>query len=73
MADLLIQMCSWQSPDILETCIESLKKSISVHSTLVVTLNDAEEKSIKYLMAQKIPFIALPFNSGTLGVDFSLL
>jgi uncharacterized protein YkvS len=72
MPKLTVQMCSWRSPEVLKTCINSLIKSLSVDTNIIVTLNEAEEESIKYLMALKIPFIALPFNSGTLGVDFSL-
>lgn len=67
----LIGLCSWNNPNLLSWCLESLLNSIDKNKDrIAVVLNEGDEKSITMLHQNKIPFIYNPENSGPLAIDF---
>ena len=68
---VLIGLCSWKNPSLLKKCIQSLINSLDLKKDgIAVVLNEADEESINFLKLLQIPFIALPNNSGPLGIDY---
>jgi len=67
----LIGLCSWNNPDLLKYCVDSLLFSINTSiDRIAVVLNQGDKKSIEYLYDRNIPFIFNPENSGPLAIDF---
>lgn len=68
---LLIGLCSWNNPELLKICIESILDDIDLDKDgIAVTLNEADHESISYLRSKKIPFVCLPENRGVLAIDY---
>lgn len=72
MNSLSVLMPSWRGPELLKVSIPAILRSFKGDSKLYVTLNDADDESIEICRANKVEFIALKDNWGTLGVDFFL-
>lgn len=67
----LIGLCSWNSPDLLKYCVDSLLLSINTSiDKIAVVLNEGDKRSIEYLHDRNIPFVFNPENSGPLAIDF---
>lgn len=67
----LIGLCSWNNPDLLRYCVDSLLISIDASiDRIAVVLNEGDKQSIQYLHERNIPFIFNPENSGPLAIDF---
>lgn len=68
---VLIGMCSWNSPQMLKKCIDSILPHINLSiDKIAVVLNQGDLESIKYLHNLNIPFVFNPENSGPLGIDY---
>jgi len=72
MNDILIQLCSWKSPNLLKSCIKSIEDNTDSDFSIVVTLNEADKESIDFLYENKTSFIVLYHNYGVPAVDCSL-
>jgi len=70
MHKLSIVLCSWKSPELLKSCINSIQKSASVDYKILVALNEGDKDSCQFLLENNINFIRLGENYGTLSVDF---
>lgn len=68
---LNVVMCSWRSPELLKVCIPSLLDSFTVDASIKVVLNEGDKESIEFLSDNKIEFVNLNWNAGTLAVDFA--
>jgi len=55
----------------LEACVESLESSFTIDSKIAVALNEGDEASQRYLTKKGIEFVNLPYNHGTLSVDYT--
>lgn len=67
----LIGLCSWNNPNLLSWCVDSLIHSIDTSKDkIAVVLNEGDEQSISFLYKNKIPFVVNPENSGPLAIDF---
>ena len=70
---LLIGMCSWDNPELLKVCVDSILDDIDLNKDgIAVVLNEADNQSIEYLRSKKIPFVCLPENRGVLAIDYLL-
>ena len=70
---LLIGMCSWDNPELLKACIDSILYDLDLNKDgIAVVLNEADNQSIEYLRSKKIPFVCLPENRGVLAIDYLL-
>lgn len=63
-------MCSWRTPELLNTILPTFKKNCSLDVKLFVALNEAEKDSEEILKENHIRYVSLPENYGTLSVDF---
>lgn len=67
----LVGLCSWQNPELLKHCVDSLLASLDMSiDNIAVVLNEGDMESIEYLRDLKIPFVYNPENSGPLAIDF---
>lgn len=63
-------LCSWKNPHLLKPCIESIRATTGLDTQIFVCLNDVDLESSEYLRSEKIPYVAVHENYGTLAVDF---
>lgn len=66
---LTVLMASWRSPEMLDQCLDSLKRSFSIDASVKVILNEADPISIDVCQAHDVEFVKLNSNYGTLAVD----
>lgn len=67
----LIGLCSWNNPNLLSWCVDSLLYSIDPkQDRIAVVLNEGDQQSMSYLAERGIPFVYNPENSGPLAIDF---
>lgn len=70
---LLIGLCSWNNPDLLKVCVDSILSDLDLSQDgIAVVLNEADDESINYLRSKQIPFVCLPENRGVLAIDYLL-
>lgn len=60
---------SWKSPEILKATIPIIKKSSKLDTKIYVCLNESDKESVNYLLDEKIDFISLNQNFGTISID----
>ena len=54
----------------LETSVNSLLSSFETDAKVTVALNEGDVESQKFLTSKGIEFVNLPYNHGTLSVDY---
>lgn len=68
---LLIVLCSWNYPKMLEACVDSLLKAKnSIDYDIAVVLNEGDKESMDFLREKNIYFFYSPKNHGVLAIDF---
>lgn len=68
---LTIPVCTWKSPSLLKNCLESLIKSSTVKTKILVIIQEIDIESIKVCDELSIEYINIPYNFGALlAIDF---
>ena len=63
---------SWQSGDLLEVCLPSLKKTCTAGTRIFVVLNEADVRSVSACVHHSVEFMTVRDNLGPGSIDYAM-